>query len=507
MSQHSLTSASNDDLERYHSLLMELEENSRVRMRDNPLKWYDFQMRYFESSLAHKETLLMAGNQVGKSQCAAYEDALDLTGDYPPGWCGFSFDSPITLWLLGVSSDQLRDVLQKQLFGELLDNGTFTGGWVHPDEVIEIVRSRSTQKLASEVYVRHRSGGRSKVSLKAYTQIGTGQGSLPMAGSVVDKVRCDEQPPDEVIGQLHVRTLNGNGGKGGKIKYTLTPELGETQLIVNFTKSIKPSQELVGPISWDEAAHLTPSVQQEVLAGIPSHEHDMRRRGIPFFAGGLVFPISEEQYKCEPFDIKGMSWFRCLKGIDLGVSHPTAVAWLAYDPESDITYLTRTWRKSLAQLINEFGENVNPVQKNADAINAMWPEVPLVFPHDIDQTEKGTGKSLRSYYRKAGISRMIDFTNPTTKPTHEGKRPARDLSVEVGIQAMHQGMADGTFKVFSNCTEFFEESRSYHRKNGQRVKEREDTIDAVRMAFQMIKTKGVSVGHRPQQTQALGTIR
>jgi hypothetical protein len=46
-------------------------------------------------------------------------------------------------------------------------------------------------------------------------------------------------------------------------------------------------------------------------------------------------------------------------------------------------------------------------------------------------------------------------------------------------------MQTGRLKVFSNCVEFLEERRMYHRKDGKVVKERDDTISAVRYAVMM----------------------
>jgi len=474
-----------------------------MRKREYPWDWYDWQKAYFRSSLAHSSTLLLAGNQVGKSQCAAYEDALDLTGDYPEDWEGFKYEHPITLWLFGVSSEQLKDVLQKQLFGELSPDGVFQGGWVHPDEIEDFTRSRTVSGLATEVRVKHKKGGFSTCRLFSYTQLSTGKESLPVAGSVVDKIRGDEQPPDMLLGQMAVRTINGCKGKGGKRKFTLTPELGETQIIISFMKDKKPSQELIGPVSWDQAPHLTPEMQKDILADIPPHEHDMRRLGVPYFAGGLVYPISEDRIKIDPIQIP--HWCKVLRAIDFGSDHPTAIAWAAYDPENDIIYITNTYRKNLRNLQTEHGQDVNPIGIHAIAANSKWRHSPLVTPHDFDQ-DKGTGLSLRDLYRDAGITRTIDFTNPVPNPD-KTKKPPRNILVEPGIQAVYDRMTTGRFKVFSTCVEFFDEFRSYHRKDGKIVKERDDVMDAVRMASQMVAHRGVPINDNHRPVKVVGTLR
>lgn len=483
---------STDELRELEADLEWLEIYRRTHQREyaldgGPMRlegWYDWQQRYFRSSVEHTETLLLAGNQVGKSQTAAYEDALDLTGDYPDWWPGYRFSMPINLWLLGVDAIQLRNVLQLQLFGELRDDGSFTGGWVHPDEVLRVVRSKVATGLAAEIFVKHRLGV-SKVSFKAHSQVDTGRGSLPMAGSVVDKVRCDEQPPDEILGQLAVRTLNGNQGRGGKRKFTLTPEDGETELIRKFMNNPEPSQELIGPITWDDAPHLTPERQVQALAGIPEHEHEMRRLGIPFMGSGRVFRYDEKTLLVDPF--QAPPWFVYLRAIDLGIDHPTAVAWLSWDPETEIYYVARTYRQGGKE-----------AAVHAYAANSLWRDIPIVFPPDMDEREKGSGRTVRQWYENAGLANGIDFNNCDENETRY---------VEPGILAMQDAMDAGRFKILRGANEpLIEELRSYHRKDGKIVKKRDDTIDAVRYAFMMMRRYGEPLARTPTPTTAQGTV-
>jgi hypothetical protein len=46
-------------------------------------------------------------------------------------------------------------------------------------------------------------------------------------------------------------------------------------------------------------------------------------------------------------------------------------------------------------------------------------------------------------------------------------------------------MTTGRFKVASHLSEFFEEFRMYHRKDGQIVKERDDILSAARIGVMM----------------------
>jgi len=433
--------------------------------------WYPWQREFFSAGKVHRERLCLAGNRTGKTLSVTYELALHLTGDYPSDWSGYRAHRQGTYWALGVDNRQLRDVLQRALIGEITDDGRPTGGWIHTDEVMSISRSQ-TPGLASDIIVRHVSGRRSMLSLRAYTQTATGQGTLPFAGSSVDGVLVDEQPPDGIMGQLVTRTMTGMDSRGGLLIYSMTPELGETDLIRRFTSSSRaPHQHLTGPVAWSQCAHLTPQIQAEILASIPVHERDMRSLGVPMLGQGRVFDVAEDRITCEPFESSTRPWMRVVRAIDIGIDHPTAIAWIAYDPEVDTAYVMRVYRRS--------GEV--PSVHMAVA-NSMWPHAPLIVPPDIDQREKGSGRTVRAYYQDAGAQNLVTFANP------DGS-----VYVEPGILAMSEGLRNEKIKVFANCNEFFDEYRGYHRRNGKIVAERDDVISAVRYGLQTVKKYGVTV--------------
>ena len=73
------------------------------------------------------------------------------------------------------------------------------------------------------------------------------------------------------------------------------------------------------------------------------------------------------------------------------------------------------------------------------------------------------------------------FSNPPPPGKQEGEG---GQGVEVGIMAMLNAMEEGRFKVFSNCVEFFEEKATYHRKDGQIIKLRDDVMSAARYGYQ-----------------------
>lgn len=443
----------------------------RAHRREFAPAWYPWQREFFGASATHSEVMVLAGNRTGKTMSSAYQDALDITGDYPQGWEGFRFSLPINAWILGVDNTQTKDVLQAALFGELLDDGRFTGGWIHPDEVRHVIRGQHPG-LAKDVYVRNVYGGYSHVQFRSYTQASTGQSTLSFAGSSVDLIHIDEQPPDQLVGQLTIRTMTGNRGKGGLMRLSMTPELGLTELVRKFTEDRAPHQYLVGPVAWEQCDHLTPELREKFLASVPLHERDMRSKGVPLFGSGLIYPVAEERIRCDPFEIeKQIPYARVLRGSDLGINHPFANVWVAWDPQADVIYLVKADRRA-DQLIST----------QAASLNTMWSHSPVVFPGDIDTREKGSGKTLRMMFKSCGIENGIDFANPDDTNF-----------VEPGISQLYQWMCAGQFKVFSTVPEFFQEMRTYHRDEGKIVKTNDDILDAVRYTAMMVKKHGVPI--------------
>lgn len=217
--------------------------------------------------------------------------------------------------------------------------------------------------------------------------------------------------------------------------------------------------------TWDDAPHLDEKEKQEILNSYPDYEREARTRGVPMMGEGRVFLTPEEEIKVDPFDIP--PYFARIKGIDFGIDHPCAVADIAWDRDKDIIYVTRTWKKKGAKS-----------EEHAQAINdkTMW--IPVSWPHDGTNREKGNGKKLKDNYRQHNVkllSMSARYDNDKG-----GAQP-----VEPIVQEIDDRCRDGELKVFSTCTGFFDEYRNYHRKDGKLTKVRDDILKSVFYAVMM----------------------
>ena len=417
-------------------------------------KPYPWQLKLYKAGLKNKQRMLMAANRVGKTASMAVEVAYHLTGKYPDWWEGIRFNKPTSVWCLGVSGEQLRDVVVKELFGNYLGDGKFDGsGLITQDLVYQVTPAMGTPRLPRDVAVRYATGNTSLVSFKSYSQ-----GQHVLMGSSQDFIWIDEESVDPTIyPQVLTRTATGNDGGGGYVVLTFTPENGVTELVTQFLDHRVDGQYLQN-VTWDDAPHITDATKKQLLAAIPEYQRDMRSKGIPILGEGMVFPIAEEVIKCEPFEIP--AHYKKLCAIDFGITHPTTVVWTAYNPDNDTIYVYDCYKK----------EGEIPAV-HASAIKSRGKTIPVIYPHDGDSTEKGSGRTLAEMYVEAGVLMIGKFSNA------DGSN-----YVEPGLMEMLERFRTGRLQVFSNLTPWFEEFRRYHRKKGKIHKQFDDLIDATRYA-------------------------
>src|SRR6516162_10863577 len=101
-------------------LLQTLEAEKNRRLTEDRLRYYrpyPKQTEFHCAGAKHRERLLMAGNQLGKTLAGGFEVAMHATGRYPEWWQGKRFDSPIMAWAGGDRGTTVRDTVQAKLVG------------------------------------------------------------------------------------------------------------------------------------------------------------------------------------------------------------------------------------------------------------------------------------------------------------------------------------------------------------------------------------------------------
>lgn len=442
------------DLARANALLRELER----RKKYNKLEFYKPQVkqRQYHAS-THPDTCLGAGNQLGKTFAASFDIAYHLTGLYPDWWEGDRYEKPVNFWVCGRTNEVVRDSLQKLLLGDWKDEGSLGSGSIPRHLILSTVKRLGTPGAVDSFTVKHVTGGISAAGLKSYDM-----GREKFQAATLDKVYFDEEPPADIYSEGRTRTNKGQ--LGNKTSLTFTPLLGMTEVVRQFYQDPKPHQKLI-QFTIEEAEHYTDAEKKAIIDSYPEHEREARAKGIPILGEGRIFPVPEESIK-EPHIPEIPRHWRRINGLDFGWDHPQAGVQIAYDADNDVIHVVRGVRQRKVTP----GEFAQPIRAWGD-----W--VPTSWPHDGYQHDKGSGKELADQYRDAGVNMLPDHA------THENG----GNGVEAGLMEMLARMRSGRLKVDETLSEWFEEFRLYHRKDGKVVKLQDDLISATRYAIMMVR--------------------
>ncbi|MFC3231276.1 terminase large subunit domain-containing protein [Marinibaculum pumilum] len=422
---------------------------SRRRLED--YRPYPKQAAFHRAGASHRERLLRAGNQLGKTWCGGAEAAYHLTGLYPDWWRGRRWARPVMAWAAGHTGEATRDTVQRVLLGRPGSPGT---GLIPAAALGSAMAARGQGGLVDRVTVAHAAGGQSVLKFKTYDQ-----GRERWQGETLDFVWFDEEPPADVYSEGLTRT----NATGGLVWLTFTPLLGMSEVVRRFLMEHSPDRADIC-MTIEDAAHIPPDARARILAAYPPHEREARARGVPALGSGRIFPVAESLLAVAAFPLPP-HWV-LLGAIDFGWDHPTAAVRLAWDRDADIVYLTACYRVV---------EAVPAI--HAAALKPWGPAMPWAWPHDGVNRSPGGGKPLAQQYREAGLNMLADraaFADGST-------------SVEAGLMELLQRMQTGRLKVFAHLADWFEEFRLYHRKDGRVVKQADDLMDATRYGIMCLR--------------------
>ena len=431
---------------------------------------YPKQVIFHEAGALYRERMLKAGNQQGKTVSAGFEMAMHLTGQYPAVWNGRVFDHPVAAWASGVTSESTRDNPQRVLMGRKgqLGTGAIPLSCLDPKR---ITMSRGVADAMDTVMVKHVSGAWSVLQFKSYEK-----GREKWQGDTLHIVWFDEEPPEDIYSEGMTRT----NATGGIVMLTYTPLLGMSAVTRRFLKEKSPDRHVTS-MTIHDAEHYSPEERQRIINSYPAHEREARVNGVPMMGSGRIFPLPKEAVEYDAMAFP--EHFRRLAGMDFGWDHPTAAVWGAYDPDADTLYIYDAYRKSDAKAAE--GELVGVIA-HAAAIKARGARIPMAWPADGHQHDKGSGLQLAQQFRTQGVNMLHEHAQfPETGD--EGESKGSRVSVEAGIAEMLDRMLTGRLKVAAHLNDWWEEFLLYHRDEGKVVKEMDDLLSATRYLLMMLR--------------------
>lgn len=441
--------------EQLSATLARIEAAKALLRRENALTYYKpypKQEDFHREGATHRERLFMAGNQLGKTLAGGMEVAMHLTGRYPVWWEGRRFDRPTVWWVGGVTSEATRDGAERILLGRAGERGT---GTVPRSALASTSAKQGIPDSIATASVEHVTGRRSKLIFKSYDQ-----GREKWQGDTIDGLWADEEPPEAIYTEGLTRTNATNG----IMMVTFTPLLGMSQVVKRYLLE-KSEHRSVTTMTIDDVEHISDEQKRAIIDSYPEHEREARTKGIPSLGSGRIFPIAEDRITYEPFSFP--KYWKRIAGLDFGWDHPTAAVWVAYDADTDTAYVYDCYRQRQATPI-----------VHAAAMRARGAKIPVAWPHDGLQHDKGSGEQLAELYRKQGVAML-----PERAQFHDD----RGNGVEAGVIDMLDRMQTGRLKVAPHLHDWWEEFRLYHRLDGKIVKEWDDLMSATRYAIMCLR--------------------
>lgn len=411
-------------------------------------------MDFFQAGAKYRQRLALAANRVGKTEgMGLYELTMHCTGDYPSWWKGRRFKRPVRCWASGDTSKTVREILQLKLLGPV---GSYGTGLVPGENLEKTTRAGGVADTVEVIYVKHKAGGLSSITLKSYEQ-----GVEGFQGTEIDVILLDEEPPLDIYIECLMRTMTNNG----IIMCTFTPLLGMSQVVRKFLPNGKIKEgevvetdehgnkitsKYVVSATWDDVPHLTPQAKAELWAEIPPFQRDARSKGVPQLGSGAIYPITEDDITVNDFAIPD-EWPRAF-GMDVGWKK-TAVIWGAYDRETDTVYLYSEYYRGQAE----------PVV-HAAGIRGRGEWITGVIDPAANGRSQKDGTKLIKEYQDLGL-KLQNAPN----------------AVEAGIFAVWKGLSTGKVKIFKSLQNTLSEYRLYRRDDkGDVVKEDDHLMDAMR---------------------------
>jgi phage terminase large subunit-like protein len=275
---------------------------------------------------------VFGGNRTGKTECGAAEVVLWALGLAQ----GRDNTRPKEGWVVSLSQKMSRDISQAKIL-KYLDEEQ-----IHKTVMERGHKNERHYGTISFLVIKHKSGGLSKIHFKSCQQ-----GREKFQGAGLDFVWFDEEPPEDIYQECLMRTMD----QKGSVWVTMTPLKGKTWVYDKIVSKNDPDKFLL-VMSWEDNPYLPQDEIKRMESEFDESTLESRKYGKFYERTGSVFNEFCDECICAPFEIP-QSWFTCVS-IDPGYINPTAVLWIAVDPDKNIYVFSEYYAKeqSIEQIAN-----------------------------------------------------------------------------------------------------------------------------------------------------------
>jgi Terminase RNaseH-like domain len=253
---------------------------------------------------------------------------------------------------------------------------------------------------------------------------------------------------------------------------------GMSEISARYRNEFSPDRTFVqmGIEDVPPTGHIKPEDRARIIAGYPEHERDARSKGEPMLGSGKIYQTPEAEIiedSRPPLELP--RYWRWGAGIDIGIDHPWAYALLVWDTDQDVIHVLAELRVSGQTP----GQHFALIRGLEQRLFGRHMNFPIAWPADAGTRDKGSGEPVKNLYKQYGLRMM------TESATHPNVKGLAATSLEGGVQEIDLREKNGKWKVARSCVLYLEERRLYHRKDGEIVRLRDDTLSAARYAMMM----------------------
>ena len=295
--------------------------------------------------------------------------------------------------------------------------------------------------------------------------MGSADNPLSLEGAHVKAVWLDEAGQMDALVWDVVRRRTAF--HRGRILITTTPYFWNWIKTEVYDKWASGEDDEIDVITFDSKTNPYFPVEEfeRLRATMPDWKFKMFYEAQWARPSGLVYAdFREDVNLCQPFDVPP-SWRRYI-GVDFGFNNPSAAVWIAVDPETEIWYVYREYKKK-GKTAQELANEISNLSSDE-----------FIYKIYGDPSSPQSLKELRRYFQGAVV-------------------PAENKVLD-GIGAVIVKMRSGNLKIFSNLTEIQDELKSYRWKMSDEmifdepIKENDHLLDAMRyVVYSTSKSQGV----------------
>lgn len=421
-------------------------------------------------SLDARETMLRAGNQLGKTHAVGAQMVFDALGIYPDWYVGRRIGKPPAIsrsvdfmgWATCTTSATVRDGVQTKLLGDITQERGLGTGLVPLDHIGKVGMARGISGFVDTVAINRAVGGVASMRFKTYDM-----GREAFQAVPVDRVWLDEDTKDpDIYGECMARLTTTRG----RIYASMTPMRGLSPMRKRFKSRQEGTEEILMTIydaAMSKGGHIPDEDIPGILAGMTDAERQTRAFGADMQGEGAVFetPIDRITYHQDPSTFP--PYWRWMWAFDFRHSgsettgHPFAAVLGCRDTDTDTIYVVHAVRmKGLA-----------PMHVAAIKSHPMW-EAPVAWPHDGGKGASITsGETIKGVYKRLGMN-----MRPTHATFHTG-----GYNFEAGLDDMRTRFSGRRLLIASHLSEVLDEYQGYHLVNGLVNKIDDDLLSAIRV--------------------------